>query len=440
MECQICVEPFTKQKRKEIKCEYCDFSCCRNCFERYLLNESGARCMNKDCGRDWTPKFLSENFTHVFITGPLKSHVEDVLFDKERALLPATQPIVENTILAEEIVDKMNDEYLKIRQIERNITSMRIQRNRLLNRTENQKERSKFVKACPDENCRGFLSSQWKCGICQKWTCPDCHEIKGFERDCVHVCDENAKATAALLNNDTKSCPNCGVGIHKIDGCDQMWCTECHTAFSWRTGRVENNVHNPHYYEWMRRTGGEIPRNHNEVQCGREIDHHLVRSMELLLSSNYYLTDLRKFTRPLCREIIHIRFTVMDRFVTDHVRDNQELRIKYLRNQIDEIEFKRILQIYNKRDNKKREIYNIYVLYINTCTDILYRFYTAIDDPEYLQTITCKEDTIPLKTILNEILQIYDYVDECFAGVAKTYKTTKHNIYLGNVDKDVIII
>ena len=80
MECQICVEPFTKQKRKEIKCEYCEFSCCRNCFERYLLNETGARCMNKDCGRDWTPKFLSEIFTNVFISGHLKSHVEYVLF------------------------------------------------------------------------------------------------------------------------------------------------------------------------------------------------------------------------------------------------------------------------------------------------------------------------------------------------------------------------
>ena len=72
--------------------------------------------MSKDCGRDWTQNFY-ENFTNVFNSGPLKSHVEDVLFDKERALLPATQPIVENMILAEEIQEKMNDEYLKIRNI-----------------------------------------------------------------------------------------------------------------------------------------------------------------------------------------------------------------------------------------------------------------------------------------------------------------------------------
>ena len=149
----------------------------------------------------------------------------------------------------------------------------------------NQTERTKFIKACPSPECRGFLSSQWKCGICQNFTCPDCHEIKGPERDCGHVCDENAKATATLLANDTKSCPNCGTGIYKIEGCDQMWCTECHTAFSWRTGRIENNIHNPHYYEWMRRNGGEMPLNHNEIQCGREIDHHVSRGIDTLLLS-----------------------------------------------------------------------------------------------------------------------------------------------------------
>ena len=28
------------------------------------------------------------------------------------------------------------------------------------------KQRNEFVRACPDENCRGFLSTQWKCGVC----------------------------------------------------------------------------------------------------------------------------------------------------------------------------------------------------------------------------------------------------------------------------------
>ena len=206
MECIICVEPFTKQKRKQITCEYCEFTSCKQCFETYLLNESKPRCMNNDCGREWTPKFLSENFPHTFINGEYKTHMSNVLFDKERALLPATQPLVENLILAEKMSDEIAEEYKKIREIERRISSLRIRRNELLNKATT-KERAKFVRACPDGNCRGFLSSQWKCGICQKWTCPECHEIKGDERDCEHVCNEDAKATAALLNNDTKPCP-----------------------------------------------------------------------------------------------------------------------------------------------------------------------------------------------------------------------------------------
>lgn len=45
-----------------------------------------------------------------------------------------------------------------------------------------------------------------------------------------------------------------------VKNCDQMWCIECKTAFSWAKGTVEvGMVHNPHYYQWMRQNGG-MPR------------------------------------------------------------------------------------------------------------------------------------------------------------------------------------
>jgi hypothetical protein len=36
----------------------------------------------------------------------------------------------------------------------------------------------------------------------------------------------------------------------------------CHTTFDWRSGEIVVNevLHNPHYYDWMRRTGQQIPR------------------------------------------------------------------------------------------------------------------------------------------------------------------------------------
>ena len=115
----------------------------------------------------------------------------------------------------------------------------------------------KFIKACPAEGCRGFLSEGFKCALCSLEICKDCHApLKPG-----HVCDLQIVASVKALTAESKPCPNCSAAISKVDGCDQMWCTQCHTTFSWRTGqKEEGTTHNPHYYEWMRRSGIPIPR------------------------------------------------------------------------------------------------------------------------------------------------------------------------------------
>ena len=85
-ECSICIEPFSKQKYKEIKCEYCDFTACKVCMEKWLLEEPAPTCMNNDCTREWTEQFIRDNFTNNFICTKLKKHREDVLFDQERII------------------------------------------------------------------------------------------------------------------------------------------------------------------------------------------------------------------------------------------------------------------------------------------------------------------------------------------------------------------
>jgi hypothetical protein len=85
--------------------------------------------------------------------------------------------------------------------------------------TQVENERRTFVRACPWENCRGFLSPVWKCGMCDNWTCPDCHEVKGPTREAEHTCDPSNVATAQLLAKDSRNCPNCAAMIFKINGC-----------------------------------------------------------------------------------------------------------------------------------------------------------------------------------------------------------------------------
>jgi len=412
-ECVICVEKFNKSNRMKIGCQYCESEACRECLTKWVLSDSVPRCMSNSCNKEWDRKFMASVFTGVFLNNDYKKHKEQILFEREQALLPATQPIVENMIRC----DKINVEIL---EIEREISeryaranALRGQKYRLERGETAQTARSVFIKPCQDQNCRGFLSSQWKCGICEKWTCPDCHEIKGLIRDCEHVCNPDSVATAALISHDTKSCPSCGTGIHKLEGCDQMFCTMCHTGFSWKTGRIQTNVHNPHYFEWLRRTGGALDRAPNEVLCGREITHTLARNIfrDIRLDNQMTVSiDTANRATQICEAIIHLRHVVMDRYATDPVLNNQSLRIAYLRNKLTKDELKIRLQREDKNHQKRREIHNVFTMLVNTVTDIIYRFHNDV--------ITKNGNGI---STLSEVDQIVTYSNECFADISKIW-------------------
>jgi hypothetical protein len=139
-----------------------------------------------------------------------------------------------------------------------------------------------FIKPCPAEGCKGFLSTAWKCGLCDLYTCPDCHDLKGPVRDTpTHTCDPTKVETARLIAKEAKSCPKCGVSICKIEGCDLMWCTQCNTGFNWRTGKIADGpIHNPHYFEWLRTQGREAaPGAAPPRGCGEEQDREIMTQL-----------------------------------------------------------------------------------------------------------------------------------------------------------------
>jgi len=218
-----------------------------------------------------------------------KKHREKVLMDRERARLPATQEDAfavkeataliatakaEHRTLELQLEQIQRDIYRRARQIELAYEVIHSSGSRQMptentltyasatvRRDDKKKERATFVKPCPAPSCKGFLSAAWKCGLCETWTCPECHDWKGESKeknggDEGHTCDAGKVATARLLAREARPCPKCGVSICKIEGCDQMFCTSCNTGFNWRTGKLhEGPVHNPHYFEWLRRTG-----------------------------------------------------------------------------------------------------------------------------------------------------------------------------------------
>jgi len=217
--CQICAETYNRSYRRKIVCEYCPLEACLECCKRYLLQENEPKCMSNECNRQWTPEFVSKHLSKKFVNEDLKLHCEKVLFDKQRALMPATQPLVEHILKREEFQREINAAAEVVHQARIKMHKIQSDYYRFANSAPGTKERTAFIRACPSSECRGFLSSQWKCGLCNLWSCPTCHEIKGLDRECEHTCNPDSVATANLLNSDTKPCPKCGEGIFKIDGC-----------------------------------------------------------------------------------------------------------------------------------------------------------------------------------------------------------------------------
>lgn len=427
MSCNICVEKINKTTRENIKCEYCDFEACLTCCKKYILTVSTPKCMDTNCNRPWTRKYISKVFPKTFINNELKKHREEILLHQEIALLPETQSYVEEIIRKEHIQEELNELYKERDRIIMQIVELR---NQLYTRSQNITERREFIRECPDGDCRGFLSTAWKCGLCEKWTCPTCHEIKGTTRDEPHTCDPNNVATAELLSRDTKPCPKCHTGIFKIDGCNQMWCTQCHTGFDWRTGRIETHIHNPHFFEWQRRNSanGEIPRIDIQNRCRYEnIDRMTPLTMIRVINqyenpNDETLTNqsrrkyLDKIT-PLIRALIHIQQVELPRYNVNYVDRNRDLRVSYMRNKITKEELKVLLQRGNKKNEKNREISNVLELVINTVTDIILRV------RDEFRSNNLENSFISKFKHLEEIPPIINYANECLREISKTYSS-----------------
>jgi len=448
MACSICCDAFNKSTRKPVSCNYCDLPQCLSCVKTFLLGISDdAHCMG--CNNAWNREFMDGVLTKVFIDTAYKSHREEVLLEREKALLPETMPYAETESKCRSLGKEIMELYKKQQVLQNKITTFpllegdptveeELERVRTINamRLESSKvyldidllqqhkmilsnkrrvdHKKQFVRACPEADCRGFLSSSWKCGMCEVWVCPDCHESIGKDKNAEHTCDPGNVETAKLLAKDTKACPKCAAMIFKISGCAQMFCTQCHTVFSWQTGQVETGrIHNPHYYEYQRQiNNGEAPREIGDAVCGGMPDVRVVQN------KLYKIYNKRTYARIdfVCQLHAHIEIMELPRFRVDGVQDNRDLRIQYLLNDIDEDAFKKQLQSREKQNNKNREILMVLQMFLDTSADIMRRF---VADAKTVQNVT---------DIEQELNALREYATASFEKIGKRYKCVPKKI------------
>ena len=304
-ECQCCFERFTKIRRTPFGCPNteCKYSVCKGCAKRFLGEQVSPKCMA--CDTILPREFLKEKLGLKWLTHELYAIQMANLLTTEKArfaqdmdealrLKAAKERFAQvkalrktwNTLQKKQTIllkTKPEDSRIKGRDISRSdiaeeLLSLKQQINEITTKIEAIEQENEtnmllsdisdnkfeYKIRCPNPDCVGFANNLNRCTHCQIFICEQCHEEAGE----AHICDPDTIKNVQLLRKDTKGCPQCNTPIHKIEGCDQMWCPQCKTAFSWNTGKIEKGIiHNPHYYQWQQGQN-QVVRNVGDQACG----------------------------------------------------------------------------------------------------------------------------------------------------------------------------
>lgn len=417
-DCPICCDSFTDIIRKPINCSICNYAVCTRCIKTYLLGSfKDPHCMK--CNVAWNREFIDTVLSKAFRTKDLKTHRENILVDREKSMLPATIPLVEEELRKRKILKEISAIQIEKQKLLAELRELDMQ---IIEKTrsyhggnKDKKTNTVYQKPCPSNDCRGFLSD-CKCSLCEVKVCSKCHVIirtkdEPEEVELLHECKPDDLATSQLLEKDTRFCPNeaCRAPIFKISGCAQMFCTKCHTAFDWETGTIVNNnatIHNPHYYEYLRQqNNGQIPRNIGDVPCGGMPQiYQIMNVMKAKKISNpiqYKVTTCHRGLQHIIHYEIHrhpINLVGGDAYT--------QLRVRYLLKEISEDDWKKELQRIEKKNEKNIAFRHVFDMIIAISIDMFNKILICENDKEVNEIMTEMET---LKTYFNETIEKITY-------------------------------
>lgn len=371
MSCSVCFENFTSKLRMNVTCPSCNIQSCRKCFQTHVLSvRDTPHCMQ--CKRKYDRKFLDIHCSKTFINKELKNHFMNILYDKEKLNLPQTQKNLENRKRFEEIGERYIELLDQADMPGANVQEIDLEIRNLITEWQSisTQKNSVLKYKCPNSKCRGFVTDEFDCGLCNKKFCKKCREELTDE----HKCDEDVVNTIQLLDNDSKQCPKCSTFIQKTNGCSQMWCTLCHTTFNWNSGEVESgNIHNPHFLEFKK---NQKTRELGDIPCGGCPD-----MLELQnIGAPMEMCNIKLLINKLWSEV-HLSLNI-NIGVLEH---NEDLREKFLQKMISEATFKGFLYARCRRKDKYLEIRELYQTLIDTLGDLLRQY--VLDQYRYSELL-----------------------------------------------------
>ena len=400
MFCSICCE----ESELALVCS-CEFECCQACMCQYIVSDyKEPSCMG--CRKAFSREFIMQEIhDKSWIKKEFLPHMSRYLLEQEKMLLPETQGeanLIRKIKNFSGMIQKLPTNVQLQRKFKKNSpeledalnykntqkTELTLQMNTLKAKTvtygynfsdyaEAKDEAGssktsgvygspKYILKCPSAACRGFVTQDYSCQTCELQVCKKCHMTK-----CAgHVCNKDDIESAKLIAHDTKPCPKCMTSIFKSGGCDQIFCTACHTAFSWNTGQIEKGlIHNPHFYEWL--ANNNPIANIEEIACGE------LPGAQVLVNQIYAKKiehQSRNSLLEIYRQAIHFEEVVMPEYVENRVKSNFDLRVMYLLNEFDEDTWAFKLMNRDKKRMKNKAIYELVQTIIIVLKDLIRQF------------------------------------------------------------------